>query len=128
MLDITSLDVSFTFVAICAVAPFLLTAWVGMRRGKTDILRGHGDDAELFLRSRIHGNFIETAPIVAMILLVAEAAGVPDLWLWISVGLYFVGRVLHAIRFDHKDRAVGMTMSTAPAMVLGVVMLAKVAL
>lgn len=126
MLDITSLNVSFTFVAICALAPFLLTAWVGFRRGKTGILRGHGDDAELFLRSRIHGNFIETAPIVAMVLLVAEAAGVADGWLWLSVALYFVGRVLHGLRFDHKDRAFGMTLSTGPAMVLGIIVLTKV--
>ena len=81
-IDVSSLNVSFTFVALCTFAPFLLTAWIGMRRGKLGILRGHGDDAELFWRSRAHGNFTENAPLVALALLVAEAVGVSDLWPW----------------------------------------------
>ena len=123
MVDISSLNVSFTFVALCTFVPFLLTAWIGMRRGQMGILRGHGDDAELFWRSRVHGNFIETAPIVAFALLVAEAQGVSDGWLWATVAAYLVGRVAHALRFDHKDRALGMTLSTGPAMALGVAIL-----
>lgn len=122
-IDVSSLDVSFTFVALSTFVPFLLTAWIGMRRGKLGILRGHGDDAELFWRSRIHGNFIETAPLVALALLVAEAVGVGDGWLWATVVAFFVGRVAHALRFDHKDRALGMTLTTGPAMVLGITIL-----
>ncbi len=123
MLDVSALNVSFTFVALCTFAPFLLTAWIGMRRGKTGILRGHGDDATLFLRSRIHGNFVENAPIVALALFTAEAVGVADGWLWATVAAFFLGRVLHALRFDHKDRALGMTLSTGPAVGLGIAVL-----
>lgn len=126
MIDASSLNVSFTFVALCTFVPFVLTGWIGARRGKLDVLRGHGDDATLFLRSRIHGNFVENAPIVALALLVGELAGIGDGWLWAVVGTFFVGRVLHAMRFDHKDRALGMTLSTAPSFALGVAVLLTV--
>ncbi len=39
--------------------------------------------------------------------------------LGLHVAIDFVGRVLHGLRFDHEDRAVGMTLSTGPAMPLG---------
>ncbi len=123
MLDVSSLNVSFTFVALCTFAPFLLTAWIGVRRGKLEVLRGHGDDPELFWRSRVHGNFVENAPIVALALLVAESVGIADAWLWATLAAFFVGRVVHAVRFDHKDRALGMTLSIGPAMALGIAVL-----
>lgn len=124
LLDVSTLNVSFTFVALATIVPFVLTAWVGLRRGKLGILRGHGDDAELFWRSRVHGNFVENAPTVALALFVAEASGIADAWLWAVVAAFVVGRVLHAIRFDHKDRALGMTLTTAPAVALGIVVVA----
>lgn len=123
LLDVSTLNVSFTFVAICALVPFVLVAWIGIRRGKIGILRGHGDDPVLFWRSRVHGNFIENAPMVALALFAAEAVGVGDGWLWATVAAFFVGRVFHALRFDHKDRALGMSLSTAPAVGLGLAVL-----
>lgn len=126
MLDVSTLNVSFTFVALCAVIPFALVSWIGVRRGKLNVLRGHGDDPTLFWRSRVHGNFIENAPIVALALFAAEAVGVADGWLWATVAAFFVGRVLHALRFDHKDRALGMTMTTGPAVALGIAVLVHI--
>ncbi len=123
MLDVSTLNVSLTFVALCAIIPFALVSWIGARRGKIGVLRGYGDDPALFWRSRVHGNFTENAPIVALALVSAEAVGIADGWLWATVAAFFVGRVLHALRFDHKDRAAGMVMTTGPAVALGIAVL-----
>lgn len=56
-MDFHAFNVSFTFVAICAASLFVLTGWVGVLRGKIDVLRADGGDADLFKRIRIHGNF-----------------------------------------------------------------------
>ncbi|MBV1860026.1 MAG: MAPEG family protein, partial [Nannocystaceae bacterium] len=117
-LDVSTLNVTLVFVALCTVVPFVLTSWIGIRRGKVGVLRGHGEDAELFWRSRIHGNFTENAPTVALVIFVAEASGISDGWLWAAVAAFLAGRIYHALRFDHKDRAVGMKLSTAPAVAL----------
>lgn len=124
MLDVSTLNVSFTFIAVCAMVPFLAGAWIGPLRGKLDLLRGHGESADLFYRIRVHGNFVENAPIVALVLLVAEASGVSDTWLWATVAAFVVGRIGHALRYDHKDRAFGMLLTTGPAVGLGIAVLA----
>ncbi len=53
----------------------------------------------------------------------AEAVGIADGWLWATVAAFFAGRVLHAVRFDHKDRAFGMLLTTGPALALGIAVL-----
>ena len=119
-MDFHTFDVSFTFIAMCAASIFVFTAWIGVRRGKTDVLRADGGDAVLFKRSRVHGNFIENAPFVALGLFAAEALGVADAWLWAVVVAFFVGRFYHAIRYDSKDRALGMMLTNGPSLALGV--------
>lgn len=115
--------VAFTFVGLCAIALFALVSWVGPLRGKLGVLRGHGGHLDLEKRIRIHGNFTEHAPLVALMLLVAELAGIGAGWLWLSVALFFVGRAVHYLRYDAADRALGMVLSTGPAMALGVLLL-----
>lgn len=120
---ISTLDVSLSFIALCAASPFLFAAWIGPLRGKTGIVRGDGGNSELFKRMRIHGNFIEVAPLFALVLLGAEALGANDTWLWVALGVFFVGRVYHYVRYDTKDRGVGMALSTAPSLALGIYVL-----
>ncbi|MEP3050309.1 MAG: MAPEG family protein [Erythrobacter sp.] len=117
--------ITATFVAICAIVMFLLIAWVGLRRGAIKALHGDASDAALRKRIRIHGNFIETAPLVALAIWASEAMEFPQIWLWLSVASFFLGRVLHAIWFEKTVRGIAMLFTTLPAMGLGAAILLK---
>lgn len=126
MLQSPALIVSPVFVALCALILFALTAWVGLRRGAVGILRGTGTDPVLEKRSRMHGNFIENAPITALAVLMAELLGLASLWLWIAVASFFVGRLLHFALYDHKARGAGMLLTQAPGALLGLWVIARI--
>jgi uncharacterized membrane protein YecN with MAPEG domain len=119
MTQLQNLQVSFVFIAACAASLFFFSVWIGPLRGRLGVLRGSGGDETLFKRTRIHGNFIENAPLMAMVLMTAEILGAHQTWLWLAVASFFVGRVYHYVRYDRKDRGVGMALTTAPAMLLG---------
>lgn len=117
------LNVSLTFIALSAICVFVLVSAVGFRRSATGVLRGDGGDAALFKRIRIHGNFIETAPLMALSLLGAELAGIADRWLWLAVASFFLGRLYHYVRYDARDRGIGMALTVLPAVGLGAMVL-----
>lgn len=123
MLDPQDLDVAFTFIAVCAGSLFFMTAAVGLKRRSIGVLRGDAGEPGLFKRIRIHGNFIENAPLMALVLLAAELLGVADGWLWLAVASFFAGRVYHFVRYDAADRGLGMALTTVPALALGVAVL-----
>lgn len=52
------LPVLTAFTALVALLSMGLTGRVGLRRGATGGLRGHGGDAVRKKRIRIHGNFM----------------------------------------------------------------------
>ena len=116
----TTLPVTFTFIALIAIAITCMTAWIGIYRGKIDVLRGDGDDPQLFWQTRVHGNFIENAPIVALSLGASETLGAASWALWLTVVLFIIGRVMHAKSFDTAMRGVSMTLTQFPAAFLAI--------
>lgn len=91
---------------ITAIYAALLALWwvvlaarvIGARRAARVSL-GDGGDAELLRRIRVHGNASESIPILIVLLLLVELAGLPG-WLVHLLGLASVaGRVLHAVHF-----------------------------
>ena len=116
----TILPVSMIFVSLCALAVFLMTAWIGLLRGSINVLRGHGDNTQLEKRIRIHGNFIENAPITALALASAEALGLASNWLWLAVASFIAGRVLHYLLYDKKVRGIAMTLTQGPAAAMAI--------
>jgi uncharacterized membrane protein YecN with MAPEG domain len=117
---VENLNVSLLFIAVCAGSLFFFGAWIGPLRGKLGVLRGDGGDAVLFKRTRIHGNFVENAPLFALVLVAAELLGATDPWLWLAVACFFVGRAYHYLRYDKQDRSLGLLLTTAPALALGI--------
>lgn len=113
------LPVTLTFIALCAAMLMPLTGWIGLYRGAHDILRGDGGDPVLFKRIRAHGNFIETAPLIAMAIFAAEWLGLGKDWLWAAVLSFAIGRALHWVMYDLKVRAAAMALVTAPGLLLG---------
>ncbi|MCA9612710.1 MAG: MAPEG family protein, partial [Myxococcales bacterium] len=81
-MELENLDVSLVFLALCAASLFLFGAWIGPIRGRLGVLRGDGGDPTLHKAMRIHGNFVENAPLFAMVLLAADLLGTENTWLW----------------------------------------------
>ena len=116
----TIIPITTTFIAIYVIALVLMTGWVGIFRGKLDVLRGHGNDPVLEKRIRIHGNFIENAPAVALAMGAAELLGT-DAWaLWLAAIAFFAGRLMHYFLYDAKSRAMAMAVTQFPAAFLAV--------
>ncbi|MEX0955463.1 MAG: MAPEG family protein [Rhizobiaceae bacterium] len=119
----TPLPVTLTFISICAAALLPFTAWIGLYRGRIGVLRGDGGNPALFKRIRIHGNFVENAPLVALAMAGAELLGLDAFWLWTGLGAFFAGRVLHYVLYDNTFRGIALLFTTLPAFAWGAWML-----
>ncbi len=114
------LPISTGFLAGAAIVVFGFVAMIGMRRGALGVLRGHGGDARLEKLVRLHGNFIENAPLMVLALMVGERGGIEDTWLWLAITAFVFGRIYHALRYDHKDRGLGLMFTQVPMIALAV--------
>ncbi len=68
--------------------------------------------ADLLLKIRRHGNFIEWVPFVLLLMILAEAQGAGRLWLQAAGALLLIGRIAHpfGLKIDnpgHPLRYVG---------------------
>jgi hypothetical protein len=85
-----------------------------MRRGEK-VGIGDGNNRELAKRIRVHGNFCETAPLLAAILILLPLLGAKE-WLIHAIGLpAFTGRIMHAIGLG---RTAGSSFGRVGGMVL----------
>lgn len=64
-------------------------------RAKLGLAIGDGGDVDLQERIRRHGNFVETVPIVMILLLLTEASGAGAIWLHAAGAALTLGRFLH---------------------------------
>jgi uncharacterized protein len=88
--------VSLFVACLCALLQVGLTALVIRRRVTARIGFLDGGDPTLLRRMRAHGNFVETAPMALLLLLMLELAGLPRGALW-AMGLALAfSRVVHA--------------------------------
>lgn len=114
-----NLTITTVFIALYTISLVPLTGWVGVLRGQLNTLRGDGNDAVLEKRIRIHGNYIENAPAMALILGASELQGAPSWALWSSIFCFALGRIAHYILYDKKTRAVAMSLTQFPSALLG---------
>ena len=117
------LPITLSFIALCSIALLPLISWVGLRRAAVRTLHGSGDDPMLQRRIRIHGNFIETAPLSILAVLGGELLQFPPPLLWTAVASFAFGRLLHGVLFDSTKRGISMLFTTGPALLLGVAIL-----
>lgn len=92
-----SLVISGLYISICALLAMALTFRVIKLRRKHKIGVGTGENRELLLANRVHGNYLENAPIVLLLLAVAEVNGLSGIYLHCFGALFVVARLLHAI-------------------------------
>jgi uncharacterized membrane protein YecN with MAPEG domain len=97
--------------AALAVILVALSLPISLRRQKTKISLGIGEDSLLHTQVRAQGNFIEYAPIGLVLLALIELNGAP-LWMLCTVATALVGgRVVHALGMFFSSiplRGVGM--------------------
>jgi uncharacterized membrane protein YecN with MAPEG domain len=95
---------------------FRLAFAVIRKRQEHQVAVGTGNQSDLEVAIRTHGNFIEYVPFVLMLLLCAEVNGAP-LWLTVPAGAALVvGRLIHARAIPAGDiglRVRAMTLTFA---------------
>ncbi len=115
-----SLIITTTYVLPLIAIWFAL--WIGVTSSRPTFNASIGDagNAELLLKIRRHGNFIEWTPFVLILMVLAEAQGAGSLWLhaagslWLHAAgsLLLIGRIAHPFglkieNVNHPLRYVG---------------------
>jgi uncharacterized membrane protein YecN with MAPEG domain len=119
----TLLTFTFTFISVLAI---LMIPMGRLRRDKVGTLRGDGGDPELFKRIRIHGNLMENAPLLALVMGAAEYSGLATGWLWLAVATFVAGRIAHYALFDSTKRGLAMFVTVLPSVVMGLWLLVQI--
>lgn len=96
----TILPISMTFAAVAALINIWLMIRCGRVRTKEQVMVGDGGNEAVIRRTRAHSNYIESTAFVLVLLFLIELAVGPAIWLWAVGGVYFAGRIAHAIGMD----------------------------
>jgi uncharacterized protein len=94
------LPISMTLAAVAALINIWLMIRCGRARTKEQVMVGDGGNEAVIRRMRAHSNYIESTAFVLILIVLIELAVGPATWLWAVGGLYFAGRVAHAIGMD----------------------------
>ncbi len=89
---------------------------VSQLRGSLKVSLGDGGHPDLLRAIRVHGNLVEWALPVLLLLLIAELNRAPPMLLHVCGAALVVGRVLHAIGFsrsagESKGRFIGTALT-----------------
>ena len=110
--------VTAIYAALLALLFLGLSLRVIGHRHRTLVALGTGGDPGLQRAVRVHANFAEYAPLVLVLLLVAELLAAPGWWLHAMGLALLAGRALHAFGVsrepeDIRIRAAGMVLTFA---------------
>lgn len=89
------LPLTTMIAALAAVALVAMSVSVSLRRMKTGVRIGFGEDTLLMRRIRAQGNFTEYVPLALILLALAEYRQAPQVLLWTVAALLVAGRCLH---------------------------------
>lgn len=84
------------YAGLCGLLLVVLYARVSQRRLGTKIGTGTGGDSELEQRVRAHGNFVETVPLVLILLYLVEQTGASPAVIHGFGASFVIARVAHA--------------------------------
>ena len=89
--------------SVLAIMQAFLMVTVGNRRRATSISFGDGGDPDMLRLMRRHGNFIENAPMVLLLLALLEMLGAATTGVLTIAVLFVVTRISHAIALSSAD-------------------------
>ena len=84
------MQITAFYAALLAVLFLVLSVRVIAWRRQHRVEFGHGEDAELLRRLRVHANFAEYVPFTLLMIALAESMAPPDLLVHAS-GLLLIG-------------------------------------
>ena len=89
--------ITLLFASLHVLLMLVLLARISRHRHGQRIGLGDGGDAVLNRKIRVHGNFVEHAPIALLLLGLLELCGLQAVWLWTFGSALLLGRIMHAI-------------------------------
>ena len=89
--------ITLLFASLHVLLMLVLLARISRHRHGRKIGLGDGGDAVLNRKIRVHGNFVEHAPIALLLLGLLELCGLQAVWLWTFGSALLLGRTMHAI-------------------------------
>lgn len=88
--------ITLLFVSLHVLLMLVLLARISRHRHGQRIGLGDGGDAVLTRKIRVHGNFVEHAPIALLLMALLELSGLPAVPLWMIGSALLLGRAMHA--------------------------------
>jgi uncharacterized protein len=110
---------TLTAAGIAAIMNVWLAIRVGQVRTSEKVSIGDGGNEAVIRRMRAHANFVEFTPFVLALIAAIELAsggGAAPLWLWVVMGIYFVGRIAHGLGMEGGTFGKGRTVGTLTTM------------
>ena len=89
--------VTLLYAGILGIISIILAFGVGAKRGSTGVSIGTGDDAELLVANRRHGNFIEYVPLALILMALLEMNGVGAITIHAFGAVLVVSRICHPL-------------------------------
>jgi uncharacterized membrane protein YecN with MAPEG domain len=90
------------YAGLIGILLLVTAARISRLRGSLKIGVGDGGNPELLRAIRVHGNLVEWALPVLLLLLIAELNRAPALFLHACGAALVVGRILHAVGFSRS--------------------------
>lgn len=85
------------YASLLTLLYFVLAVRIIKLRWRDKIPLGTGDSKDLLKAVRVHANFNEYVPLVLVLMLMMELTGASMQMLHAMGGVFFIGRVLHAM-------------------------------
>lgn len=95
-----SFQVTALYASLVTVWVVVLANIVSAKRGRAGISILHGDNMNLALWIRRHGNLVENAALVLLLMALCEARSMPQAWLHAIGALLIAARLAHAAGLD----------------------------
>lgn len=100
------------YASLVALGVVILANIVSAKRGGAKISILHGDNLDLALAIRRHGNLVENAPLMLILMGLCEANGLAATWLHAMGIVFIVARLAHVAGLSVDN-------PTAPLRILG---------
>lgn len=93
-------QVTALYASIFTILVIALANIVSAKRGKAGISILHGDNLNLALWMRRHGNLVENVPLALLLMALCEMRGLAPLWLNVMGVVLLAARLLHIVGLD----------------------------
>jgi uncharacterized membrane protein YecN with MAPEG domain len=110
------MPVTALYAALLALLFLLLSVRVIAQRREAHVEIGHGDNAQLLRRMRVHANFAEYVPLALLLMALAESLKAPSAILHLFGLTLLVARLIHAYGLSQtphilRFRVLGVTLT-----------------